>query len=182
MQADGREIPLPENSVDYLLILGVLQHCPYPEALVLSALRSLKQGGQFSADMYKKSAFHPLRYGKYLWRPLTKRIPQTLLLSFLRYYVPVILSFDATISRIPKVGKALASFSPFPVSNPDHYVHFPLNRELRREWALLDTFDALAPRFDRPLTDKEWRTFVDRLPLQDSHVGRRGIHTVIARK
>ena len=40
-----------------------------------------------------------------------------------------------------------------------HYVHWPLSDKQRLEWAILDTFDALAPRYDYPETVENVQTW-----------------------
>lgn len=66
--------------------------------------------------------------------------------------MPLLFPVTDRLFRVPAVGK-LASFM-LPVAN---YVHEPQlhERSLRYQFAVLDTFDMLAPAFDAPMTFEE---------------------------
>ena len=55
--------------------------------------------------------------------------------------------FDTWVKRIPYLGVYLGSVVPC-----WNYQHTPLSAEQKRLWAIMDTFDALSPRFDKPAT------------------------------
>ena len=91
--------------------------------------------------------------GKYLLRPLTKRMNKRLLLASIRWSMPLLFPITEVLFRLPLVGRAFA-FA-IPVAN---YVHMEeLSWRLRYHLALLDTFDRLAPAFDDPLVEDEMR-------------------------
>lgn len=52
----------------------------------------------------------------------------------------------------PLLGPALLSIIPIPCWN---YIGSGLSYAQRKEWAILDTFDALSPVYDKPLTLKQ---------------------------
>ncbi len=47
---------------------------------------------------------------------------------------------------------------------------FPLGKQELQEWALLDTFDMLAPTYDKPQTSKTLRLWLEKTGLIDIEV------------
>lgn len=84
-------------------------------------------------------------------RPVTKRISQQRLFSKLQVVVPVLLQVSRGLGRVPLIGKLLKRT--VPVAN--YYGVYPLSETQLQEWALLDTFDCLAPAYDIP---QSWAT------------------------
>src|SRR5205085_3998947 len=71
---------------------------------------------------------------------------------------PALLRVSRAIGRIPGAGPILRRF--VPVANYEGQL--PLTPQQLEEWAILDTYDWLAPRFDQPQTAETLRTwFVD---------------------
>ncbi len=94
-------------------------------------------------------------HAKYLFRPLTKRMAQPKLFQRLVRWVPHMLAFSRVLGRVPLVGRALKRIVPV----ADYTGRFPLSEQQLQEWALLDTFDMLAPTYDNPqsaATVKKW--------------------------
>jgi SAM-dependent methyltransferase len=146
-QADLCQIPFRPRSFDKVFCYGVLQHTPDPRAAFMSLIPFLKPGGDLAVDVYLKGwALEPYK-NKYLYRPLTTRIPRTLLFRFLQWYIPKWLPFDTFLKRLPKIGRVLGMAIPC-----WNYHYLPLSRDQRVEWGILDTFDALAPTYDYPQT------------------------------
>jgi len=82
-------------------------------------------------------------------------MPQDLLFSLLQKITPSMLFMSNALRKIPLVGKLL--MRAIPVAN--YCGIFPLTDKQLREWALLDTFDMLAPTYDQPQsvqTIKKW--------------------------
>ncbi|OGV72779.1 MAG: hypothetical protein A3K19_28280 [Lentisphaerae bacterium RIFOXYB12_FULL_65_16] len=155
LQADIHDLPLRRDSFDFVFCFGVLQHTPNPGAAFASLLTYLKPGGRFSMDVYAKRRLPaPWYFPKYAWRPLTTRMNRDLLLSILRFYIPLWLPVDTLLKRIPFFGFYLTGILPIPCFN---HVGKGWDYRKRVEWGLLDTFDALATRYDFPqtLTDVE---------------------------
>jgi hypothetical protein len=94
--------------------------------------------------IYEKRRFSML-YSKYWVRPFTRRMDKERLLLGIRAVMPVLFPVTEVLFRLPAVGK-LFRFA-VPVAN---YVDAPLTAEQRYRWAVMDTFDMLAPEYDQP--------------------------------
>jgi hypothetical protein len=71
------------------------------------------------------------------------------------------------LRRIPYFGPRLLAIVPIPCWN---YLHLGLTRELRKEWAIMDTFDALAAYYDYPKTISEVQEMIDSVENGESEV------------
>ena len=147
VQADLYQMPFHRRSFDFVFCYGVLQHTPDPRAAFRSLIPFLKPTGRLAIDVYKKGwALAPYK-SKYLYRPITRRLPRDFLFRIIHWYVPRWLPLDTFIKRIPFVGPALGMLIPC-----WNYSYLPLTKEQRVEWGVLDTFDALASEYDSPQT------------------------------
>jgi SAM-dependent methyltransferase len=153
-------LPFPDEYFDFIFCYGVLQHTPDPDAAYAAILAKLKPGGKISIDYYlAMEALSPWSTPKYLWRPVTKRLPPRLLLYIIKTYMPLWLPIDTVLRRLPRIGNLLVAACPIPCWN---YLNFGLTYQQRLQWAILDTFDALAPRYDLPKTRKQVRGLIHR--------------------
>ena len=156
VQADLCRIPFRHHSFDKVFCYGVLQHTPDPRDSFMSLVPFLKPGGALAIDVYLKGwALEPYK-SKYLYRPLTTRMPRRLLFRFLQWYIPKWLPVDTFIKRLPVVGRLLSMVIPC-----WNYRYLPLSKQQQVEWGILDTFDALAPTYDYPQTPEtvaDWFT------------------------
>ncbi len=148
VQGDIYALPFEPESFQFVYSLGVLQHTP-DVAMAFAALPKAvsSSSGKLCVDYYKKS-WKSVFHFKYWLRPLTRRVPKPVLFSCLRAIVPVMLSISKILGSIPVFGRALKRL--IPVVN--YYGVLPLTQTQHQEWALLDTFDWLAPRYDQPQT------------------------------
>lgn len=152
-QGDLFDLPLKEGSFDFVFCYGVLQHTPDALGAFRVLVRYLKMGGRISADNYVFRFLSPFCTPKYVWRAVTKRVRPEILSKVIEAYVPLYLPVDTWIKRIPVVGKAISALIPIPGWN---YHDLDLSEEVRLEWAVLDTFDALSARHDHPKRKKEF--------------------------
>jgi SAM-dependent methyltransferase len=155
LQGDINKIKFLNNKFDYVFCYGVLQHTPSPEKTLNSLVDFLKEEGCISIDSYRR-LFIPLGWStpKYLWRPLTKRMNKEKLLKLIEWYIPRYIDFDTFIRKIPGIGIILTGLIPIPCWN---YLDRGYTREERIKHAIMDTFDALSPAYDSPLTIGEVR-------------------------
>lgn len=88
----------------------------------------------------------------------------------LQYSVPALLSLSNSLGTIPFVGSILKRM--VPVAN--YTGIYPLTSEQLVEWALLDTFDWLAPAYDQPQTAVTLRQWFSDAGLVDIEIEKAG--------
>ena len=154
MQCDIFAMPFRDGAFDRVFCHGVLQHTPDPRGAFLQLSRVLKKGGAMSIDIYLRDGKIRPEKSKYLWRWLTTRLPPAKLLAFLEWFIPKWLPVDTAIKRIPALGAVLGAIVPC-----WNYRGTALSSERKQQWAILDTFDALAPAYDLPATPAEVRAW-----------------------
>jgi SAM-dependent methyltransferase len=144
VQADVFAMPFRRRSFDRIFCFGMLQHTPSPARAFAALPPFLKPDGALCADIYKVSLFRTLLQTKYWVRPITRRMNPERLYERVRRWVDFMWPMAALIRRLPK-GYAIN----WRLLVAD-YSFLGLQGEILKEWAYLDTFDMLAPRYDRP--------------------------------
>ena len=138
---------------------GVLQHTPDPDQSYRQIFKKLKPGGKISIDYYLKfSSATSWSTPKYFWRPVVKKMAPQKLLRIIKIYIPIWLPIDTLIRKIPRFGDRILAFMRIPCWN---YLDMGFNYSQRKQWAILDTFDALAPAYDYPKTLDEVSKMVE---------------------
>ncbi len=152
VQGDAYRLPFKPGMFDACYCIGVAQHTPNPIKTVAALPPMVRAGGRVAVTVYERKPWTRLN-GKYLLRPITKRMDRRVLLTAIRGLMPVLFPLTEVLFRIPVLGRACDFV--IPVAN---YVHTRgLTWRQRYEIAILDTFDRLAPAFDHPLTEDEVR-------------------------
>jgi 2-polyprenyl-3-methyl-5-hydroxy-6-metoxy-1,4-benzoquinol methylase/uncharacterized protein YbaR (Trm112 family) len=147
VQGDIYALPFACEQFDFVYSLGVLQHTPNVEAAFVALPPMVKRGGRLCVDYYWKR-LRTLMHAKYLFRPFTKGMAQGRLFALLEHLVPAMLATSRILGGVPLVGRVLKRIVPV----ADYTGIFPLSEQQLQEWALLDTFDMLAPAYDSPQT------------------------------
>ena len=145
IQGDIYALPFARESFDYVYSLGVLQHTPDVAKAFMALPPVLISNGYLCADFYwirLRTMMNP----KYLLRPITKRMDQEKLFSWLKKHVPALLRTSQFLGKTPLIGRFLRRI--VPVANYTDI--YPLSAKQLEEWALLDTYDMLAPAYDKP--------------------------------
>jgi len=156
LRADLFDLPFSEESFDRVFCYGVLQHTPDPRAAFLTVARYARPGGHVAADVYRRAEYVDRWSAKRLWRPLTTRLPRDWLRRGVEWYVPRWLPIDTRLARVRRLGRFLTAVVPC----WNYTGLLPLSREELRAWAVLDTYDALSPRYDKPQTLETVREWV----------------------
>ncbi|MCA2185141.1 class I SAM-dependent methyltransferase [Nonomuraea cavernae] len=173
LQASIYDLPLPEESFDYLFCFGVIQHTPDVERTFKTLFRYLRPGGRFCVDVYAApiSYLHP----RQLLRPLTKRVPPARLYAMVEKTAPKLLPLSLALSSVPVAGPGLARLVPVAIHR-----HLGLrDRQTVRDWSVLDTFDWFAPRYERPQTRRRLERWTRDLGLKQVSIHRnRGLYVV----
>jgi SAM-dependent methyltransferase len=169
VQGDIYRLPVRPGSFDFVYCLGVLQHTPDVENAFRALVPPVRQGGRLAVDVYPKF-WQTIASAKYWVRPVTTRMRQERLFRLIERSLPVLLPVSSALGAVPRIGRKLRQL--IPVSN--YAGIYPLNPGQVREWALLDTFDMLAPAFDQPQTARTLRQWLDAAGLEEVEVFRHG--------
>lgn len=181
LQADIYALPFKDAVFDYVYSLGVLQHTPNVEEAFKALPRVLKPGGKICVDYYWKR-FRTILHAKYAFRPITTRMSQQRLFELLQRYTPAMLKTSQILGKVPLAGRVLKRIVPV----ADYTGRFPLSDVQLKEWALLDTFDMLAPTYDSPQTRSAAAAWMRETGMEDvevlhaSHLVARGTKPILS--
>lgn len=147
VQADIYHMPFRSGTYDKLFCFGMLQHTPDVHKSFQALPPMLKPGGELVVDVYRKSFLRSrLQTATYV-RPLTCKIPPERLYRLTKRWVDLMWPLCSVIRKIPRYGCAIN----FRLLVADHG-NWGLKGDMLKEWAYLDTFDLLSPRYDSPQT------------------------------
>lgn len=152
-RANIYDIPFREKTFDYVFCLGVLQHTPDVKKSFQSLARMVRPGGSLIVDVYPRVWRHLLHW-KYLMRPFTTGMDPQKLYSLVNWYVPRLLPLSKVFDSLG--GVWLRRLVPV-LAQHDKKVP----ESLQREWAILDTYDALSATYDQPQTGKTLRSWFE---------------------
>jgi SAM-dependent methyltransferase len=182
VQADIYALPLKKGTFDLVYCLGVLQHTPDVHMSFSALPPLLANDGWLVVDSYLWS-FRSFCHPRFLLRPVTKRMHADRLFSLVQSFAPPLLSLSRVVGKVPVVGRLLKRL--VPVANYEG--SYPLTERQLVEWAVLDTFDWLAPRYDQPQRPATLRRWFEESGLRDVEVfmadhltgrGRRGTQSM----
>lgn len=149
VQADIYHMPFREGSFDKVFCFGVLQHTPNVEKAFLALPPMVASGGELVVDVYKKTIGRAFLQTKYYVRFMTKNMEPARLYQRTKKWIDFIWPFAVLIRKIPRVGPILS----WRLLVPDYSGEGVPAKSLK-EWAYLDVFDMLSPRYDSPQTIK----------------------------
>lgn len=170
VQGSIYRLPFKPGQFDHVFCFGVLQHTPEVKDAFMRLPGQLRPGGRLAVDVYRRSIGNYVRPRWWL-RPVSCRLPQSLLMKLVEGMVAVLLPMSILIGRIPRLGRSLRLI--LPVANPEGT--YRLSREQLTEWSILDTFDMLSPRYDHHQSDKTLVAWFKGTPLVDAEVFRAGV-------
>ena len=157
IQSDLVCTPLKSSTFDFIFCIGVLQHTESPKDIVRELLRLLAPNGEIIFTFYENKGWRTRLYSKYLVRPLTRRVAPERLLRLIEksslFWFPV----THKLFSLPMGMGRLFSYL-LPIANYVGNTYWSKNHA--REEAILDTFDMLSPRFDRPIKKSQLRDWV----------------------
>ncbi|HEY0077433.1 MAG TPA: class I SAM-dependent methyltransferase [Pyrinomonadaceae bacterium] len=165
-QADLYRIPFERGAFDKVFCYGVIQHTPDVRRAFMSLVPFLKRGGELAVDAYPKTRWITRWTAKYWYRPLTKRMPRDVLRRIVEWYVPRWIPIDNRLQQV----RVLRYVVPAIVPCWNYTGMLPLSEEQIRDWAILDTFDALSPAYDSPQTVETLQGWFEEAGLSDIRV------------
>ena len=167
VQAGLHELPFRRNFFDKVFCFGVLQHTPDPRKSFFTMLDYLKPGGRVASDIYVKNLGRWLLQPKYWVRPFTCKIAPRALYEAVTRYVNLMWPLATVIRKVPVIGPTLN----WKLLVADYSRELPdADEETLKQWAYLDTFDMLSPRYDKPATLRAFRQWHEEAGLLDVEV------------
>lgn len=145
IQASILNLPFRNGVLDVCYSIGVIQHTPNPKLALIALPRILKVGGKLAVTIYERKKFTMI-HSKYVLRLFTRKIHPKILLTSIKIIMPVLWPLSEIFFRIP-IFHRLFRFI-IPIAN--YPEESQLSWKQRYEWAILDTFDMLSPRYDQP--------------------------------
>jgi uncharacterized protein YbaR (Trm112 family)/ubiquinone/menaquinone biosynthesis C-methylase UbiE len=170
IQANIYALPFRRKQFDFIYCFGVLQHTPDVHQAFSALTEQLSSGGRLVVDLYLRNWSY-LMHPRFWLRPVTTRIKPEKLFIMVERSVPALLTLSKAVGRIPFVGCYLKRL--IPVANYTGIYDFS-DRQLK-EWAILDTYDWLSPRYDKPQTLATLRTWFQEAKLDDVTVFKSGV-------
>ena len=172
-QADVRYLPFDAQGFDVVFCLGVVQHTPEPEQTIRALYNQVKPGGLLVFDHYAVSASSVTWVGVHTARQLFKRLSAEHQLPAVQRMVDALLPVHERVACHGRTAaRALSRISPV---LSYYHVHPELTPELHREWALLDTHDALTDAYKHHRSSRRIRRLLTDLGLEHLAVWRGGI-------
>jgi 2-polyprenyl-3-methyl-5-hydroxy-6-metoxy-1,4-benzoquinol methylase len=143
-QADILNLPLKNDTYDYVICLHVVQHTPNPTQSIKELYSKVKPGGTLIFDQYKfkffKSLPTPIGGGgvvyRWLWKLLPKDMQSRLAIKVVNFFWPIHWKFkDSKIVQFILFRIAPIRF---------YYPWLPLKTKKQHfEWSMSDTHDGL---------------------------------------
>lgn len=166
-QASLFDIPYPDGSFDYVFCHRVLQHTPDPEAGLRAVCRKVRPGGVLFAHVYRLSIWH-LGCFKYKLRWLTTRLPHERVMDYVLRWGPRMRRINRFLHRFGVLGRFISyNFVPFYYYSQQKMPGFDEARLL--ELDQLNTFDALTPAYDKPMTVRRFRRILSEEGFEIEH-------------
>lgn len=140
---------LRPNSFDIVFCHRVLQHTPNPEQTLEHILKFVKPNGKVFVHSYSDSRFQTWRW-KYWLLPLTNKLPPEYLYKAIKIYAWPAFYLTNLLNSF-KLGRQISHmFIPF--------LNYRSAKKFARksnkfivEYGVHDTFDALSPKYDKPI-------------------------------
>ena len=162
IQADIYHMPFREGSFDKVFCFGVLQHTPDVERAFLALPPMVKPDGELVVDVYKKTFGRAYLQTKYYVRFMTRNMEPTQLYKRTKKWIDFIWPLAVLIRKIPRLGPMLN----WRLLVPD-YSREGVPVESLKEWAYLDVFDMLSPRYDSPQTIKTLKRWFEKAGMTE---------------
>lgn len=144
-QSSVYKMPFRNNIFDKVFCFGVLQHTPDVSRAIFSMIKTLKVGGEIVIDFYPLKGFYTFLHAKYFFRLFTKNISNEKLLQILYKHIDKLIKLYFFLKRI-----RLGFFNRFlPIADINKTIP-NLEKKNLRENIILDTFDMLSPKYDKP--------------------------------
>ena len=158
-QADLYNIPYKNNSFDYVICIGVLQHTPDTLRSLKSIWAKVKKGGYLIADHYQFTLGY---YFSFLWilRFFLKKIPTNSTIKITKLIVKLFFPILWAFKDHKILFRLLRKIFPLGFN---YFDRKDLSKKLHYQWTELDTHDALTDNYKRLLTKKSFSKMLNQL-------------------
>jgi len=151
VQADIANLPLKENYFDIVFCHRVIQHTPDPADTLEHILKYVKTGGGVFVHSYAKSFWQLCRW-KYPLRLITTKTNPETLYGLIRNLSRPLYKLSSFLYKFGKIGYYVNwFFIPF-LNYSNEQIFNDQNDDFFLEYGIHDTFDALSPKYDKPLS------------------------------
>jgi SAM-dependent methyltransferase len=166
-QADIAALPLPTETYDLVMCLGVVQHTPDSKRTISTLVEYVRPGGILVFDHYLAGWLRGpnRRFGIRLLRPVVLGLPVEDRMPFIEELVKRLYPLHKFLGRSRLASHLLRTFSPVVT----YHDSLPLTEAQHLEWSLLDTHDSLTDSYKATLSLTEARQMLVALGLTDSH-------------
>jgi len=138
LQADVLRLPFAPGQYDVVLCLGVIQHTPDPEQTIAKLYEQTRPGGWLVIDHYRASLSWYTKTAP-LFRAAMRRMSPEQGMIWSERLVALLFPLHRAARKSHFAQALLSRISPV----LSYYHALPLDDELQRQWALLDTHDSL---------------------------------------
>jgi len=158
-QADLYDIPYKDNSFDFVICIGVLQHTPDTLKSLNSIWSKVKKNGYLIVDHYQFTLGY---YFGFLWilRAFLKRQPTKYTIKITKQVVKLFFPILWIFRDHKFLFRLLRKIFPLGFNYHDRK---DLNKKQHYQWSELDTHDALTDNYKRLLTKKAFSKMLDKL-------------------
>lgn len=160
VQGSIMDLPFKKATFDIVFCHRVLQHTPSPEKTLDHILQFVKPEGAVFVHSYARNLRQMLRW-KYALLPLTRRMDPEKLYNCIRGYAPFAYRLTSIINRIPGGKYFNHIVIPF-MNHRDVELMKSLSDEQIIEHGIHNTFDALSPRYDFPISTLKMQEIASR--------------------
>ncbi len=179
-QASILDLPFKEKSFDIVFCHRVLQHTPDPHGVLKHILKFVKDDGAVFVHTYARTWIQMWRW-KYALLPFTRKIEPEKLYNHVKGYAPFAFKVTSFLRKIPG-GRVITHFF-IPFLNYRHAKQFKtLSDERVMEIGVHDTFDALSPPYDQPMSAKDLREIASKQLKQPFEIIERPMVTLLRTK
>lgn len=177
VQGDITNLPFQPKSFDIVFCHRVIQHTPDPSKTLNHILSFVKDDGAAFVHSYARTMQQMWNW-KYALLPLTRRMNPDKLYSLVEKSAPCLFKLTSALYKLRRPGFILARvFVPF--YNYRHKKKFiGKSDKFIIEFGIHDTFDALSPPYDSPLSLQRMQTIAAahlKRPYEVVHASRRTI-------
>lgn len=160
VQGSIMDLPFKKQSFDIVWCHRVIQHTPDPKATLDHILQYVKPEGAVFVHSYARTLVQMCRWKYAIW-PFTRNMDPEKLYNFIKGYAAKAFKFTNFMRKIP--GGKYFNFFFVPFLNYRHAKRFDaFSDEQIIEIGVHDTFDALSPAYDEPLSAKYMQKMADK--------------------